>query len=222
MPNGGDAEPKPEPGSESGPAERGQRGESTPSGPPPSGGVPHAASHLSGNPPPAEPEEDSDAESGPPSIPSAASLKEGSILSVSIQELAPVTAPSAVLPGHVLADRYEVVSVLGEGGMGIVYRCIDLATGSEVALKRVIPPESKLAAEYIMWFYKEARALAALDHPSIVRARDFGQLRDGTPYLSMDLVTGVSLHDLSQVANRFELIWHVIDQVLGALAHAHA
>jgi len=216
----GDAQEKPAPaGSASGPV-------AEPSGrtshPPTEAGVPHAASHLSGSPPPVEPAPDVHEDSAPPSIPSAASLKEGSILSVPVHEITPLGTPSPVLPGHVLADRYEVVSVLGEGGMGIVYRCRDIATGHDVALKRVIPPESKLAAEYIMWFYKEARALAALEHPCIVRARDFGQLKDGTPFLAMDLVTGVSLHDLSQVANRFELIWHIVDQILGALAQAHA
>jgi eukaryotic-like serine/threonine-protein kinase len=217
MANGGDAHAKP---AKTGAPAAGPEVSSSASRPPPSDGVPNAASHLSGGPPPNDPEQEPD--SAPPSIPSAASLKEGSILSVPAAEITPLGTPSPVLPGHVLAERYEVVSVLGEGGMGIVYRCRDLATGHDIALKRVIPPESKLAAEYIMWFYKEARALAALDHPCIVRARDFGQLRDGTPYLAMDLVTGVSLHDLSQAPNRFELIWHVVDQILGALAHAHA
>ncbi|GMV18977.1 MAG: hypothetical protein AMXMBFR56_72010 [Polyangiaceae bacterium] len=220
MSNGGDARGKP--ASAAGASIPKGSDPSETSRPPASNGVPNAASHLSGSPPPAEPEPESDHDSAPPSIPSAASLKEGSILSVSMHEITPLGTPSPVLPGHVLADRYEVIGVLGEGGMGIVYRCKDIATGQEVALKRVIPPESKLAAEYIMWFYKEARALAALDHPCIVRAQDFGQLKDGTPFLTMDLVTGVSLHDLSQTANRFELIWHVLDQILGALAHAHA
>jgi serine/threonine protein kinase/tetratricopeptide (TPR) repeat protein len=225
MSDGGDAPEKPRPsaGSPIPTRERSAVSGSIPgSRPPPSDGVRDAASHLSGGPPPPEPEGDDDRDSVPPSIPSAASLKDGSILSVPAQEITPLGTPTPVLPGHVLAQRYEVVSVLGEGGMGIVYRCRDLGTGQDVALKRVIPPESKLAAEYIMWFYKEARALAALDHPCIVRARDFGQLRDGTPFLAMDLATGVSLHDLSQVANRFELIWHVVDQILGALSHAHA
>ncbi|MEZ4220068.1 MAG: protein kinase [Polyangiaceae bacterium] len=180
-----------------------------------------AAARLSGRPPAPDPEEADD--SAPPSIPSAASLKESSILHLSAPEITPLGTPSTVLPGHVLADRYEVKEVIGEGGMGIVYRCADMANGgNEVALKRVIPPESKLAAEYVMWFYKEARALAALNHPCIVHATDFGQLADGTPYLAMDLAAGVSLHDLSQVPNRFELIWSIVDQVLGALAQAHA
>jgi tetratricopeptide (TPR) repeat protein len=73
-----------------------------------------------------------------------------------------------------------------------------------------------------MWFYKEARALAALDHPTIVHARDFGQLMDGSPFLAMDLATGVSLHDLSYTRLEFPIIWSVVDQILNALAHAHA
>ncbi len=127
-----------------------------------------------------------------------------------------------VLPGHVIGNRYEVLEVIGEGGMGIVYRCHDLATGTHVALKRVIVPDSSLAAEYLMWFYKEARALAALNHPGIVGARDYGQLEDGMPFLVMDLATGVSLHDLTHSRLPFPLIWSVVDQILGALAHAHA
>lgn len=106
--------------------------------------------------------------------------------------------------------------------MGIVYRCRDLATGADVALKRVIPPEGKLAGEYVMWFYKEARALAALDHPAIVGARDFGQLADGTPYLAMELAPGASLHDLGAVRLSYPILWEIVDQILGALAHAHA
>lgn len=131
-------------------------------------------------------------------------------------------SPAAVLPGHVIAGRYEVQHVLGEGGMGIVYACTDRATGELVAVKRVIPPEGKLAAEYVMWFYKEARALAALSHPGIVRARDFGRLVDGSPFLAMDLAAGVSLHDLGYARVSWPVIWHVADGILAALAHAHA
>ncbi len=124
--------------------------------------------------------------------------------------------------GHIIAQRYEVVGVLGEGGMGIVYRCRDKNTGEHIALKRVIPPEGRLADDYVTWFYKEARALAALSHPNIVAARDFGQLLDGSPFLVMELVRGLSLHDYSNARLSFPIIWSLVDQVLGALAHAHA
>jgi serine/threonine protein kinase len=153
-------------------------------------------------------------DSAPPSIPSAAD-----VLSAPIQ---PSPAGAPVVPGHVIANRYEVLSLLGEGGMGIVYRCRDKSDDQLVALKRVIPPPGNLQNEYLMWFYKEARALAALDHPHIVKAKDFGQLRDGSPYLVMELVQGVSLHDLAHTRVNFPLIWAVTDRILGALAHAHA
>ncbi len=170
-------------------------------------------------------------DSAPPSIPSAAAVLDPIVPLSSAAAAAaaesglevteePGTAP--VRPGSVLAERYEVEYVLGEGGMGIVYACRDRATGDEVALKRVIPPDPKHALDYLMWFYKEARALAVLDHPNIVRARDFGRLVDGSPFLVMDLVSGVSLHDLSYAKLSFPLVWSIVDQTLAALAHAHA
>ena len=154
-------------------------------------------------------------DSVPPSIPSAAGFGVREALSVA-------DATATVTPGQVIAGRYEVTGVLGEGGMGIVYSCYDRAAQTPVAVKRVIPPAGNLAQEYLVWFYKEARALAALAHPSIVQARDFGQLVDGSPYLAMDLVAGLSLHDLSHARLSFPLLWSIADQILSALAHAHA
>ncbi len=160
------------------------------------------------------PREPNEADSAPPSIPSAAA--------VFSEDSTRAATSTPVLPGHVIANRYEVLSVLGEGGMGIVYRCRDQANGEQLAVKRVIPPPGNLAHDYVMWFYKEARALAALDHPNIVKAQDFGQLRDGSPYLAMELVSGASLHELAHARIKFPLIWVTIDQILSALAHAHA
>src|SRR3954464_15122050 len=136
-------------------------------------------------------------DSAPPSIPSAAGVT---------AEDAKPQGSIPVLPGHVIANRYEVLGILGEGGMGIVYRCRDQSNGQFVAIKRVIPPSGNLQGEYVMWFYKEARALAALAHPNIVQARDFGQLRDGSPFLAMELVSGVSLHELVHTRLNFPLI----------------
>jgi serine/threonine protein kinase/tetratricopeptide (TPR) repeat protein len=157
-------------------------------------------------------------DSGPPSIPSAANVHDPA---PAIHESRP-TSPSGIAVGQTLADRYDVLSVLGEGGMGIVYHCRDTYVGDDVAVKRVIIPDGPLANEYVMWFYKESRALATLDHPSIVRARDFGQLPDGSPYLVMDMASGASLHELSHTKMSFPLIWSIVSQMLGALAHAHA
>jgi serine/threonine protein kinase/tetratricopeptide (TPR) repeat protein len=124
--------------------------------------------------------------------------------------------------GDCIAERYDVLSVLGEGGMGIVYRCHDRHRDVDVALKQVTVPEGSSTQDYLSWFYKEARALATLDHPGIVHATDFGQLLGGSPYLVMEFVTGVSLHDLGHAQLSYPIVWSIIDQILDALAHAHA
>jgi serine/threonine protein kinase len=104
--------------------------------------------------------------------------------------------------------------------MGVVYRCRD-ETGDLLAVKRVVLPPVN-ADEHLGWFLAEAQALAGLSHDNVVRARDFGQLRDGTPYLAMDLVTGVSLQHLIAEPLPLALLWTLTDQVLAALSHAHA
>ncbi len=124
--------------------------------------------------------------------------------------------------GDVVAERYSVVDRLGQGGMGVVYRCHDQNSGEHVALKRVSVPPGKRGRRHIDWFRTEAQALASLAHPNIVSARDFGLLSDGTPYLAMDLVQGQSLHEYAHAQLSFPIIWSLTDQVLSALSHAHA
>ncbi|GAC1394034.1 MAG: hypothetical protein NVSMB47_02400 [Polyangiales bacterium] len=125
-----------------------------------------------------------------------------------------------------LGGRYEIIRELGRGGMGVVYACVDRVTGARVALKRVERAGRggrAVAAGDTLWFHQEARALASLEHPAIVRARDFGALEDGSPYLVMELVAGRSLPGvLESGAPPWAMTWSVIDQVLAALAHAHA
>ena len=136
-------------------------------------------------------------------------------------------ASSPYKPRMVLAGRYQVRRELGRGGMGIVLLCRDLVADERVALKLLIRPGVKMRPEDTWWFREEARALASLSHPAIVRARDFGQLEDGTPYLAMDAVPGRSLHEWIYLAHTdgllpWPIVWSCIDKVLAALAHAHA
>jgi len=126
--------------------------------------------------------------------------------------------------GTVLAQRYEVVRELGRGGMGVVYLCRDVVTGDRVALKRLRSPErGESRAEESWWFHQEARAVALLNHPSIVRARDFGQLADGSPFFVMDVLPGRSVHEWMHTMHLpWNVVWAMVDHVLAALAHAHA
>ncbi len=128
--------------------------------------------------------------------------------------------------GTLLANRYEVVRELGRGGMGVVYLCKDSVTSDRVALKRLRTPDEakgQTRPEEGWWFHQEARAVASLDHPSIVRARDFGTLADGSPYLVMDALPGRSVHEWMHTTKLpWPVMWALADQVLAGLAHAHA
>ncbi|MGD0677060.1 MAG: AAA family ATPase [Polyangiaceae bacterium] len=139
------------------------------------------------------------------------------------QNQAASAAPNEI--GIVLAQRYEVVREIGRGGMGVVYLCKDVVTGDRVALKRLRSPEKggARAAEESWWFHQEARAVSLLDHPAIVRARDFGQLADGSPFFVMDVLPGRSVHEWMHTMHLpWSVIWAMVDQALAALAHAHA
>lgn len=137
----------------------------------------------------------------------------------------PASPPPSEI-GTLLAQRYEVIRELGRGGMGVVYLCRDMVSGERVALKRLRTPEEAKAAprpEESWWFHQEARAVASLDHPALVRARDFGTLGDGSPYLVMDALPGRSVHEWMHTTTMpWPVIWALVDQSLAGLAHAHA
>src|SRR5512142_1833777 len=89
---------------------------------------------------------------------------------------------------------YEILSPLGAGGMGEVYRAKDTRLGREVAIK-VLPEGLATDAQHLTRFEQEARAASALAHPGIVTVHDVG--REGaTSYIAMELVSGSSLRDV--------------------------
>ena len=88
---------------------------------------------------------------------------------------------------------WELVSELGRGGMGVVYRARHRVTGESAALK-VLPTRSPSPHEFLR-FEREARALAAIRHPNVVRLLDFGSL-DGFPFFAMELVPGRTLQEI--------------------------
>lgn len=89
---------------------------------------------------------------------------------------------------------YLVVSRLGEGGMGEVYRGTDTRLGREVAIK-VLPPATAAAPDAQARFEREARTIASLNHPHICTLFDVGT-DDGRAYLVMELLAGATLHQV--------------------------
>src|SRR5579864_8270205 len=89
---------------------------------------------------------------------------------------------------------YEILSALGSGGMGEVYRARDPRLGREVAIK-VLPAEFSADADRLRRFEQEARAAAALNHPNIVTIHSVEEA-DGTHFLTMEVIEGRSLDGL--------------------------
>jgi serine/threonine-protein kinase len=114
--------------------------------------------------------------------------------------------------------RYELVDLLGRGGMGSVYRCRDRELGREVALKVSAGPTSPEALERLR---REARILARLEHPGIVPVHDVGVLSDGRVYYAMKLVRGQRL-DASLEGAPLSLRLGAFERICEAVAFAHA
>jgi serine/threonine protein kinase/Tol biopolymer transport system component len=92
---------------------------------------------------------------------------------------------------------YEVVSLLGSGGMGEVYRARDPRLGRDIAIK-VLPSSLSADSERMERFEQEARAAAALNHPNILAVYDLGT-HDGAPYIVSELLEGETLRERLQV-----------------------
>lgn len=124
--------------------------------------------------------------------------------------------------GRIIEDRYEVLEVLGEGGMGLVYVAEHLKLRKKVALK-VIHSRYIGVREVSIRFAREAMAASRIDHPHIVGVLDYGTFEDGGAYLVMQLVRGDSLHrrlDAGPISWR--RVAAIGEQVADALAAAHS
>jgi eukaryotic-like serine/threonine-protein kinase len=126
------------------------------------------------------------------------------------------------VPGDILAGKYEIVSLLGEGGMGTVWRARSLVLDVEIALKVLhCDRTDSQAAQRLL---REARATASVGHPAIVRAFDFGETEAGEPFLVMELLEGISLADWLDRQGRMSATQAVqmLLPIASGLAAAHA
>jgi eukaryotic-like serine/threonine-protein kinase len=131
-------------------------------------------------------------------------------------------APSPPDPriGHLLQDRYRILSKIASGAMGVVYKGERVQLGRPVAVKFLHPWIAAQKA-FLSRFENEAKAMSRLAHPNCVSVIDFGV--EGSPYLVMDFVTGRTLREAMQ-AGPFgtERVFKIAQQLLAGLAHAHA
>jgi serine/threonine protein kinase len=124
--------------------------------------------------------------------------------------------------GDVLDSKFRITGVLGSGGMGCVYLAEHLSLRRPVALK-LLHPAVEGIDEVTMRFEREAFATGRVDHPNCVNVSDFGRLEDGTLYMVLEVLDGVSLFDLLDREHRigWKRAFHIARHVLSALACAH-
>ncbi len=127
------------------------------------------------------------------------------------------------LVGQQVEGRYEIVALLGEGGMGQVYEVRHVSLDRRFAMKllrRELGRDPELAGRFI----DEARATASIHHPNIVQITDFGKLAEGLPYFVMELLRGETLGRVVKAGGPIPAARavRILEQVTSALGAAHA
>ena len=124
-------------------------------------------------------------------------------------------------PGSMLGDSYQIVSLIGRGGMGTVYRVHQVLLGKDFALKVLdLHQRSDVA---LRRFHQEARTASQLQHANLVEVHDFGMFADDQPYLIMDFVEGQTLSQVlkSKGALPVDYVVNLAIQICLGLKYAH-
>lgn len=124
--------------------------------------------------------------------------------------------------GHTVADRYQIESLLGVGGMGCVYRARHVHIKKSVALK-TLNAQMLRSPEAVARFEREAVAAARIEHPNVVVATDFGRLPDGQYFLVLELVEGRNLREEMTARGCLPMleVLAIAMQIVSALGAAH-
>lgn len=130
--------------------------------------------------------------------------------------------PEDKLIGTVFADRYEIVSVLGKGGMSVVYKARHKLMNRTVAIK-LLHSHLVSDANAITRFQQEAQAASSLQHPNVITVYDFGLINGNQAFLVMDCLEGTNLADILEKEGRLqpERAVKIFRQVCEGLDEAH-
>src|ERR1041385_5894955 len=117
--------------------------------------------------------------------------------------------------------HYQIVNLIGEGGMGEVYLATDTTLGRRVALK-VLPPFVSKDPERLRRFTQEARAASRLSHPNVCVVHEIGETDDGRPFIAMEYVEGVTLRQrMRDHVMKHGDVLDIAIQIADALTAAH-
>jgi serine/threonine protein kinase len=129
---------------------------------------------------------------------------------------------SSAVIGTLIGNRYQVARLLGRGGMGEVYACLDTRLDRDVAVKRLLSDQD-MTPVALERFRREAKAIAKLAHPNIVTLYDYDSDALG-PYIVMELLSGTDLQQQVRTNGPLSpaVLRPILDQVVRALSYAHS
>ena len=137
----------------------------------------------------------------------------------------PSMSKSVSMPsiGEVIAGRFELLSVLGRGGGGEVFKAKQLNIEREIAIK-LLPTDAMSDLDAMRRFEREARLISRLRHPNTITVYEFDRTPSGLLYIAMELVEGVTLKDLLKAEMHLppQRAVRILRQILKSLAEAHS
>lgn len=132
------------------------------------------------------------------------------------------TTPLRLMPSTIIAGKYELLSSIGQGGMGSLFMAKHIQLGKYVAIKVQSTGAAQGDAERER-FEREARLAASLTHTNLVGVNDYGELEDGSSFMVMDLLSGKSLAEILTESGPIceERAVPIFLQICSGLSHAH-
>ena len=124
--------------------------------------------------------------------------------------------------GKIIDGRDEIQARIGEGGMGVVYRCKQISIDRTIAIKML---NTAMAGDptWVQRFYNEAKACSRLQHPNTIRMFDFGQSSEGRLFMTMEFLDGISLRQALQPGPLApQRVIKILIQCCASLAEAHS
>lgn len=169
---------------------------------------------------------------GKPKIPTSSYASDGPTIGVGSSSGSPADAPTIasaggrptffLRPGAVLAGRYEILQLLGEGGMGAVYKARDTELDRLVAIK-VIRPELASSPQMLQRFKQELVVARQITHKNVVRIYDLGEA-DGVKFITMEYIEGEDLKSILRSAGKLSpsKAVSIMQQICRALDACHS
>ncbi|HEY4119979.1 MAG TPA: serine/threonine-protein kinase, partial [Byssovorax sp.] len=129
----------------------------------------------------------------------------------------------AARPGDVIAGKYRLEELIGQGGFGVVFRAVQLNLERQVAIKMMLP-QALARGDGLARFLREADLARKLEHPNTVRLYDCGEAEGGVPYIALELLRGRPVDVAIRDDGPFEVgrAARIGVQALKSLMEAHA